>query len=77
MGPVLPELKKLSDQQTIINRKLDLVITKDDLKASLIQIKQDILSTVQEKMDKLEEKLFQKQIIWSNTQGKRVFVYPL
>ena len=55
-------LKKLSDQQTIINRKLDLVITKDDLKDSLIQIKQDILSTVQEKIDKLEAKLFQTQL---------------
>ena len=62
MDTVLAELKKLSDQHIIINRKLDLVITKDDLKASLIQIKQDILSTVQEKIDKLKQNFFKHNL---------------
>ena len=58
MDPVLSELNKIADQQTEINKKLDLAVTKDDLKKSLTEIKQDILSILQEKLDKLEGKTF-------------------
>ena len=62
MDPVLSELKTIADQQTEINKKLDLVLTKDDLKKRLTEIKQDILSILQEKLDKLEVKLLQIQL---------------
>ena len=58
MDPVLSELKKIADQQTEINKKLDLAVTKDDLKKSLTEIKHDMLSVLQEKLDKLEVKTF-------------------
>ena len=37
MDPVLRELKKIADQQTEINKKLDLAVTKDNLKKSLTE----------------------------------------
>ena len=49
MDPVLSELKKIADQQTEINKKLDLAVTKDDLKKSLTEIKHDMLSILKRK----------------------------
>ena len=62
MDPVLSKLRKIANQQTEINNKLDIAVTKDDLKKRLAEIKQDILSILQEKLDKLEVIFLQIQL---------------